>query len=88
LYEEERGSGMAAGTGNKHRGTVKWFNAEKGYGFIQDEDTGSDVFCHFSAIVYEGYKTLEEGQHVVFDVVSGNKGDQAANVVPCDEQGE
>ena len=61
-------------------GTVKWFNAEKGYGFIsiQGED---DVFVHFSAINAEGFKTLEEGQEVQFDVVQGAKGPQAANVV-------
>jgi CspA family cold shock protein len=61
-------------------GTVKWFNAEKGYGFIsiQGED---DVFVHFSAIQSEGFKTLEEGQEVQFEVVQGAKGPQAANVV-------
>jgi len=60
-------------------GTVKWFNAEKGYGFISvaDED---DVFVHFSAIQSEGFKTLEEGQEVQFEVVTGSKGPQAANV--------
>ena len=61
-------------------GKVKWFNAEKGYGFIERED-GGDVFVHFSAIQSEGFKTLEEGQAVEFDVVQGNRGDQAANVV-------
>ena len=61
-------------------GKVKWFNAEKGYGFIESED-GSDVFVHFSAIQSEGFKTLEEGQAVEFDVVKGDRGDQAANVV-------
>ena len=61
-------------------GTVKWFNAEKGYGFIERED-GGDVFVHFSAIQSEGFKTLEEGQAVEFDVVEGNRGEQAANVV-------
>ncbi|NLY84499.1 MAG: cold-shock protein, partial [Acholeplasmataceae bacterium] len=59
---------------------VKWFNAEKGYGFIESEN-GSDVFVHFSAIQSEGFKTLEEGQPVQFDVTQGNRGDQAANVV-------
>ncbi|MCL1842542.1 MAG: cold-shock protein [Defluviitaleaceae bacterium] len=61
-------------------GTVKWFNAEKGYGFIsiQGED---DVFVHFSAIQTDGFKTLEEGQEVQFEVVQGAKGPQAANVV-------
>ena len=61
-------------------GKVKWFNAEKGYGFIESEN-GSDVFVHFSAIQSEGFKTLEEGQPVQFDVTKGNRGDQAANVV-------
>ena len=55
------------------QGTVKWFNAEKGYGFITRED-GSDVFVHFSAIQGEGYKSLEEGQHVTFDVEEGQRG--------------
>lgn len=61
-------------------GKVKWFNAEKGYGFIERED-GGDVFVHFSAIQAEGFKTLEEGQAVEFDVVAGTRGEQAANVV-------
>ena len=61
-------------------GKVKWFNAEKGYGFIERED-GGDVFVHFSAIQGEGFKTLEDGQAVEFDVVEGNRGEQAANVV-------
>ena len=61
-------------------GKVKWFNAEKGYGFIERED-GGDVFVHFSAIQSEGSKTLEEGQAVEFDVVQGNRDEQAANVV-------
>lgn len=61
------------------QGTVKWFNSEKGFGFIEVEG-GSDVFVHFSAIQGDGYKTLEEGQHVTFDIVQGPKGPQAANV--------
>ncbi len=61
-------------------GKVKWFNAEKGYGFIEKED-GGDVFVHFSAIDGEGFKTLEEGQDVEFEVVEGDRGPQAANVV-------
>ena len=61
-------------------GKVKLFNAEKGYGFIERED-GGDVFVHFSAIQGDGFKTLEEGQAVEFDVVEGNRGEQAANVV-------
>ncbi len=63
-----------------NNGTVKWFNAEKGFGFITGED-GKDVFVHFSAIQSEGFKTLDEGQAVSYDVVEGPKGMQAANVV-------
>ncbi|NLM04365.1 MAG: cold-shock protein [Clostridiales bacterium] len=61
------------------KGTVKWFNAEKGYGFISRED-GDDVFVHFSAIEMDGFKTLEEGQEVQFEIVQGEKGPQATNV--------
>jgi len=61
------------------KGKVKWFNSQKGYGFITSE-SGSDLFVHFSAITGEGYKTLEEGQEVQFDVEKGPKGDQATNV--------
>jgi CspA family cold shock protein len=61
-------------------GKVKWFNSEKGYGFIE-RDGGDDVFVHFSAITGEGFKTLEEGQNVEFEIVEGNRGPQAANVV-------
>jgi cold shock protein len=61
-------------------GTVKWFNAEKGYGFITVEN-GDDVFVHFSAIQGEGFKSLEEGQSVEFEITQGNRGPQAANVV-------
>ena len=60
-------------------GTVKWFNAEKGCGFITQED-GTDVFAHFSAIQGEGFKTLEEGQAVTFDVEEGQRGLQATNI--------
>lgn len=62
------------------QGKVKWFNAEKGYGFIERED-GGDVFVHFSAIQMDGFKALEEGQSVTFDIIEGNRGPQAANVV-------
>ncbi|TMI73346.1 MAG: cold-shock protein [Bacillati bacterium ANGP1] len=62
-------------------GTVKWFNAEKGYGFIS-VDGDKDVFVHYSAIQQEGFRSLQEGQQVQFDVVDGKKGPQAANVVP------
>ncbi len=61
------------------QGRVKWFSAEKGYGFIERED-GGDVFVHFSAIMDEGFKTLNEGQEVEFDIVDGARGPQAANV--------
>lgn len=61
-------------------GTVKWFNASKGFGFIS-QDNGTDVFVHYSAIKSDGYKTLEEGARVEFDVVEGTKGPAADNVV-------
>ena len=61
------------------KGRVKWFNAEKGFGFIE-RDGGNDVFVHFSAITMDGFKTLDEGAEVEFDVVDGAKGPQAANV--------
>ncbi|MGG2015814.1 cold-shock protein CspD [Bacillus sp. S10(2024)] len=62
------------------QGKVKWFNSEKGFGFIEVEGA-DDVFVHFSAIQGEGYKSLEEGQEVSFEIVEGNRGPQAANVV-------
>lgn len=61
-------------------GTVKWFNEDKGFGFITQEDGGKDVFVHFRSIVSEGYKTLKEGQQVSFVVEQGQKGPQASNV--------
>ncbi|HEX9427780.1 MAG TPA: cold-shock protein [Candidatus Polarisedimenticolia bacterium] len=61
------------------RGKVKWFNNSKGYGFIQQDD-GTDIFVHFSAIAAEGYKTLDEGQPVEYEIAQGPKGLQAANV--------
>ena len=63
-----------------NKGTVKWFNATKGFGFITGED-GKDVFVHWSAIQGEGYKTLDEGQAVAYDLTEGPRGQQAANVV-------
>lgn len=62
------------------QGTVKWFNAEKGFGFIAVDGGGDDVFVHYSAIHSTGFRTLEEGQRVEFDIVQGQKGQQADNV--------
>jgi len=64
------------------QGTVKWFNAEKGFGFIAQEGGGPDVFVHYSAINASGYRSLEENQRVEFDVTQGQKGPQAENVRP------
>ncbi len=66
-------------------GTVKWFNPDKGYGFIAAE-SGEDIFVHFSAIQSTGYRSLNEGQAVEFDITSGPKGSQAANVRPLEQQ--
>jgi len=63
-------------------GTVKWFNSEKGYGFIEQDGNGPDVFVHFSAIQSQGYRELNEGQSVEFEVGQGQKGPQAENVRP------
>ncbi len=64
------------------QGTVTWFNAEKGYGFIAVEGGGADVFVHYSAIATSGYRSLDEGQKVEFDITQGQKGPQAENVRP------
>lgn len=63
-------------------GTVKWFNADKGYGFIEPESGGEDLFVHFSAIEMTGFKSLEDGQRVSFEVTQGQKGPQASSVKP------
>jgi CspA family cold shock protein len=64
-------------------GTVKWFNDAKGFGFIAPEDGSADVFVHFSAIAAKGFRSLQEGQRVSFEVVQGPKGSQASNVTPA-----
>lgn len=64
------------------QGTVKWFNAEKGFGFIAQDGGGPDVFVHYSAIQTQGYRSLEEQQRVEFEITQGDKGPQATNVVP------
>jgi CspA family cold shock protein len=64
------------------QGTVKWFNAEKGFGFIAQDGGGADVFVHFSAIQADGYRSLDENQRVEFDITQGQKGPQAENVRP------
>jgi CspA family cold shock protein len=67
------------------KGTVRWFNNKKGYGFIQKESDGKDIFVHYSAITMEGYKTLKTNQGVTFDVVQGDNGPQADKVTPTGE---
>lgn len=64
-------------------GTVKWFNAEKGFGFIEQDGGGADVFAHYSNIAAQGFRELQEGQKVSFDVTQGQKGLQAENIVPA-----
>ena len=63
-------------------GTVKWFNAEKGFGFIEQDGGGPDVFAHYSAIAAQGYRELREGQNVTFEITQGPKGPQATNILP------
>ncbi|MCK9563162.1 MAG: cold shock domain-containing protein CspD [Bacteroidales bacterium] len=69
------------------KGTVKWFNNAKGYGFILPEDGASDIFAHFSAIDMDGYKTLKAGQEVSFDIIQGEKGLHAINITPSGAMG-
>lgn len=66
------------------KGTVKWFNNAKGYGFILPEDESKDIFAHYSAITMEGYKTLKAGQEVSFDIIEGEKGLHATNITPTE----
>ena len=79
LYLMQRRNIYFFGGNIMNKGTVKWFNNQKGYGFISDEN-GNDVFVHFSGLNMEGFKSLEEGQEVEFEVVQGAKGPQATNV--------
>lgn len=68
-------------------GTVKWFNDAKGFGFIEPEGGGADVFAHFSAVQMEGFRTLKQGSQVAFELVQGPKGDMAQNIRPVGDQG-
>jgi cold shock protein len=67
----------------QYKGTVRWFNNVKGYGFVGREDDGKDVFFHYSSIQKDGYKSLKEGDEVVFDIIEGEKGPQADRVARC-----
>ena len=70
--------------GDKHQGTVKWFDPRKGYGFIEREN-GEDIFCHFSVINVDGYKTLKDGQKVEFEIQKDDQGERAKNVTKLEE---
>lgn len=80
MGNRNRGASSALGTDERIQGTVKWFNDAKGYGFITRDDGGKDVFCHFSAISGDGFKSLQEGDKVEFSVTDGAKGPAAAEV--------
>ena len=70
------------------KGTIRWFNNKKGYGFIQNNTDAKDIFVHYSAVVMDGYKTLKTNDKVTFEIVQGEKGPQAANVVVTESAGE
>jgi len=78
MLDADTGSG--SGSGVKESGTVKWFNDAKGFGFVTPDNGGEDLFAHFSAIQMNGFKTLKEGQKVLFEITQGPKGKQATNI--------
>jgi CspA family cold shock protein len=82
-FREVRDSAFALEGDRMASGTVKWFNSEKGFGFIEQEGGGADVFAHYSNIAAQGYRELHEGQKVNFDVTQGQKGPQAENITPA-----
>ncbi len=76
-----------SGVGSMAKGTVKWFNDAKGFGFIEPSDGGADVFAHFSAVQMEGFRTLKQGSLVSYELAQGPKGDLAQNITPLDSDG-